>query len=42
MQIDKFNNVRMDKERKGSIDLNALKQMPTIRTRLMEDDDLTN
>ena len=30
-QIDKFNNVRMDKERSGSIDLDALKQMPTIR-----------
>ena len=38
-QIDKFNHVRADRERQGSIDLSALKHMPTVRTNMMEDDD---
>ncbi len=35
-QMDKFNHVRKDKERKGSIDLSALQALPTVRTNLLD------
>ena len=35
--IDKFNNVRADQERKGSIDIATLKRIPTARGNVRED-----
>ena len=35
--IDKFNNVRIDQERKGSIDITKLKGIPTARVNVRED-----
>ena len=35
--IDKFNNVRIDKERQGSIDIATLKRIPTARVKVCED-----
>ena len=34
--MDKFNHVRIEAKRRGSIDLSALQALPTIRTNVLD------